>query len=85
MPERWLNATADMEQSYVPFGIGSRQCLGLNFAMASLATAFAVLFRRYDFELVDVIRERDVDHRRTGFMGEPAADSPGMRIRVTKS
>ena len=33
-------------------------------------------------ELYDTIRERDVDHHWGGFVGEPARDSKGIRIRV---
>jgi cytochrome P450 len=28
-PERWLDPTPEMEHAYVPFGRGSRMCVGM--------------------------------------------------------
>ena len=37
--------------AYIPFGGGRHVCLGNSFAMLQIKTIFAVLLRRYDFEL----------------------------------
>ncbi|CAG8685276.1 1289_t:CDS:2, partial [Cetraspora pellucida] len=39
--------------AYIPFGGGPRLCPGKNFAMATLKLLTALLFRRFDIELVD--------------------------------
>lgn len=51
-------------------------------AYAELYTAIATLFRRFDFELVDVVRERDIDAMRDCFIGEPSLESPGVRVTL---
>lgn len=52
--------------------------------MANLYALMATIFRRFEFELVDTVRERDIDHSRSWFIGEPDRNSPGMKIRVAK-
>ncbi|KAL9055449.1 MAG: hypothetical protein Q9162_003547 [Coniocarpon cinnabarinum] len=87
LPERWVGQGAsngDTERFFVPFGMGNRMCLGMNFAMANLYALFATIFRRFELELVDTVRERDVDHSRSWFIGEPAAESMGVKLRVAK-
>lgn len=42
----------------------------------------AKLLRRFDLELYDVVRERDVDHYRDCFLGEPRDDTKGVRVKV---
>ncbi|KAK5703285.1 hypothetical protein LTR97_004234 [Elasticomyces elasticus] len=56
-----------------------------SFAISTLTTGVAMLFRRYDFELVDTIEERDITNSRWWIIGEAAADSPGFFVRPTKS
>ena len=51
-------------------------------ALAELYIVIACLFWRFDLELVDTIRERDVDSTRDCFVGEAALDSPGIRVRI---
>lgn len=85
LPERWLPDAPDLEQisqAYVPFGRGSRMCVGLNFALAELYTVIACLFRRFDLELHDTTRERDIDYARDCFIGEPSPESVGVRIKA---
>ncbi|EMC92456.1 hypothetical protein BAUCODRAFT_78040 [Baudoinia panamericana UAMH 10762] len=59
--------------------------INCSFAMTNILTALTVVFRRFQLELVDTVRERDVDHSRTWFIGEPRADSLGIRVRVVKA
>lgn len=42
----------------------------------------AKLFRRFDLELYDVVRKRDIDHYRDCFLGEPRDDTKGVRVKV---
>jgi cytochrome P450 family 97 subfamily B polypeptide 3 len=39
--------------AYLPFGGGSRKCVGDQFAMLEAAVAMAMLVRRFNFALVD--------------------------------
>lgn len=86
LPERWLEGADDQlarqDRFFLPFGLGSRQCLGMNFAYAELYTAVSAIFRRFELELHDTIRERDVDHSRFWFIGEPSRGSEGVRFKV---
>ncbi|KAI0395230.1 cytochrome P450 [Xylariaceae sp. FL0594] len=87
-PERWLpgsNPDIDRCNRYlVPFGRGSRMCLGFNLAYAELYITLAKLFRERDFELVDTIRERDVDFTRDFLAGGTSEESRGVRVRHAK-
>ena len=42
----------------------------------------SALFRRFELELVDTIRERDVDIARDQFVSKPAKESKGVCVRV---
>ena len=44
----------------------------------------ARLIRRFDLELHDVVKERDIDHHRDCFLGEPRDDTQGVRVRVVR-
>ncbi|KAL8681485.1 MAG: hypothetical protein Q9224_006850 [Gallowayella concinna] len=84
-PQRWLPDNPDLQrinQAYVPFGRGSRMCIGLNFALAELYIVIARLFRQFDLEIFETIRERDVDSVRDCFIGESSPDSLGVRMKV---
>ena len=52
---------------------------------AELYVAVATLFRRFDFDLVNVLRERDIDLMRDCFVGEPSLESPGVRATVKRA
>ncbi|CAD6568443.1 MAG: hypothetical protein ASARMPRED_001717 [Alectoria sarmentosa] len=85
LPERWLSHSPDLErinQAYVPFGRGSRMCVGLNFALAELYIVIACLFRRFDLQLHDTTRERDIDYSRDCFIGESSPESIGVRVKA---
>ena len=44
--------------------------------------ALAVLFRRFNCELYDTIRERDIDLSRDYFVGETKKESQGVRVKI---
>lgn len=54
-PERWLEADGQqaklMEQSFMPFGMGSRTCIGKNISLLEMNKLIPVLVRDFDFEL----------------------------------
>jgi len=51
-------------------------------AYANLYHVLAALFRRFDLELVDTVRERDVDIARDQFVSKPSKGSRGVCVRV---
>lgn len=51
-------------------------------AYPEMYLCLAKLVRRFECELFDVVRERDIDHYRDCFLGEPRDDSNGVRLRV---
>ena len=85
-PERWLGDGALRLRRYlVPFGKGTRACLGMHLAHAELYLAIAVVFRRFDFELVDVTKERDFVVSRDTFNGSTSAESKGVTATVVRA
>ncbi|XP_045765244.1 cytochrome P450 4C1-like [Maniola jurtina] len=46
-PERFLSATPDQLAAFMPFGYGSRSCIGLQLALTSIKLSLAELTRRY--------------------------------------
>ena len=82
-PERWLGGTEQQPQRYlVPFARGTRACLGINLAWAELYLILATVFRRFDFDVSSVVRERDIDVAADMIMGVPAPDSKGIIVKV---
>lgn len=53
-------------------------------ALPEMYLCLAKLVRRFECELFDVVRERDIDHHRDCFLGEPRDDTKGVRMRVLK-
>ena len=85
-PERWLGDTTQKLRRYlVPFGKGTRACLGMHLAYADLYLAIAVIFRRFNFELHNVVKERDFVVSRDTFNGSTRADSKGVTARVVRA
>ncbi|KAF2180108.1 cytochrome P450 [Zopfia rhizophila CBS 207.26] len=85
IPERWLESNPDYKRNntyFFPFHKGHRNCIGINLAWCQMYLSLAKLFRRFDFELYDVVRERDIDHHRDCFLGEPRDDTKGVRVKV---
>ncbi|KAJ3866885.1 cytochrome P450 [Lentinula novae-zelandiae] len=59
-PDRWLaGETNEMMHDFVPFGKGSRVCVGLNLAWSELYLIFGNLFRKVDMKLI--IDENTID------------------------
>ena len=52
------------------------------FAQAELNLAFLTIFRRFDMELYETRKERDVDYIGDGFLGLHNPDSLGVRVKV---
>lgn len=83
-PDRWLETKKEnyrLEKYLVPFTRGSRACLGINLAYAELFLTLAIVFRRFNFELVETGRE-DVDVARDCFIATPMKGSKGVRVVV---
>lgn len=83
-PERWFKKSSAerLEKYLVNFSRGTRQCLGINLAHAEIYLTLAAIFRQFDMELYDTIRERDVDMAYDFFNPCPSLDSPGVRVLI---
>ena len=57
-------------------------CIGLNLAMAELYLMLGAVFNRFELELYDTNKERDIDSTRDYFIGEPSKHSQGVRVKV---
>ena len=80
---------SDGSPSAIPFNnLGSRRgseiqlTLDGSLAFANIYHVLSALFRRFDLELVDTIRERDVDMARDKFISKPVKESKGVCVRV---
>ena len=87
-PERWLDEAGKISSAkdkyYVPFHRGHRMCLGYNFATTMMLMTMASVFRRFEFELVDTVYERDVKIVRDCFIGDVDPETKGVKVRVVK-
>jgi cytochrome P450 len=76
-PERWLDGLEKRlpRGAYIPFGLGSRKCIGASFAMMEATLLLATIARRWRFELApgDIPTHPSITLR-------PAAAMPG-RLR----
>ncbi|KAH7310793.1 cytochrome P450 [Stachybotrys elegans] len=84
LPERWLSDNpelADISPYHLPFGRGSRMCVGMNVATTALHVGLAAFFRRHDFVLHDTTYEMDVKMVRDCFSGDTSHESKGVRIK----
>ncbi|KAK4561003.1 hypothetical protein LTR86_004958 [Recurvomyces mirabilis] len=58
-PERWLeNVSPKMQRDYIPFGLGSRQCIARNLATTELLLATRALAREGVLEGAKAVKER---------------------------
>ena len=51
-------------------------------AYAEIYLGLAAMFRRFELELFDTLRKRDVDTVRDCFVGMPSPESKGVRLKV---
>ena len=86
IPERWIPLQTNGQELLkflVPFGGGSRQCVGMEFGKSEILTAIATVFRRFGnvMELVDTTRERDVDMVYDIFNPASSKEGNGVVVR----
>jgi cytochrome P450 len=88
-PARWIQSATNsaqtvshLEHYLTPFSKGPRSCLGSNLAYSEIYLASAALLRRFDLQLFETSRERDVDVCRDCFVGLPRKDTKGVRVKV---
>lgn len=82
-PERWLGEDQKKLLRYLtPFSRGTRACVGINLTWAEMYLGLASVFRRFDFDLAEVVRERDVDCVRDYITAAPARGSKGIIVKV---
>lgn len=86
-PERWLQggaeSTGSLKRYFLPFGKGSRICLGMNLAYAELYLTLAAVFRRFELRLFETTRA-DVDMAHDFIGASARLDSKGVRVVVHK-
>lgn len=82
-PERWIEDPG-LERSFVPFSRGSRQCLGINLALAELYIAFATVFSRFEFELFET-DVSDVEMAHAYLVPYSKWDTNGVRVKVRQT
>ncbi|OSS47233.1 hypothetical protein B5807_10115 [Epicoccum nigrum] len=84
-PERWMaDVSPAMLRNYVPFGRGSRNCLGQYLGLAELFLTLAMLFRPGGLELqLFQTDESDVVRAHDFILALPRLDTKGVRVTVT--
>lgn len=80
-PERWLS-NPNLKRYLMPFSRGSRQCLGMNLALAELYYGIALLWRSLRMELWDTVEKRDVLTTYDCFIGMADLKSEGIKVRI---
>lgn len=64
-PERWLESeerSQKMERYYIPFGHGSRTCIGKNISLMEISKLIPQLVRMFDLELVSPEAELEIEN-----------------------
>lgn len=59
-------------------------CLGINLANAELYLAVAYICARFDMELFETERERDVDVVMDSVIRQPSLESKWIRVKITR-
>ncbi|KAJ5353128.1 cytochrome P450 pisatin demethylase [Penicillium brevicompactum] len=84
-PERWLESNKEqliaMEQNYMPFGAGSRTCIGKNISLLEMGKLMPILVRDFDFVLSRKIEQESWATRARWFV-KPQDFEVGVRRRV---
>lgn len=83
-PERWLQPESkELEKYLVPFGSGSRMCIGMNLSLAEQYLGLAYVFRRFNLKLFET-EKKDVMMHASCMITLSNPDSPGVRVLVEK-
>ena len=82
-PERWTGPHPPFKY-LVPWGRGSRQCVGMELAKAEILTTLATVFRRFgrQMELFGTVRERDIDTVYDVFNPLPSRENNGLMVLI---
>ena len=89
-PERWMRqnrgdgGSGGLDKYLIPFGRGSRICLGMNLAYAELYLGLAAVVARFEMKLYQTGRE-DVDLAHDFVAGSARVGSKGIRVVVLGS
>ncbi|KAK4655496.1 hypothetical protein QC762_302900 [Podospora pseudocomata] len=87
-PERWLGSGKRLDRYLVPFGRGSRACLGIRYgstlAYAEMYLTAATIVKRFDWEMYETTLGRDIACHRDAFVALGAHDSPGVRATMSR-
>ncbi|KAL8946840.1 MAG: hypothetical protein Q9222_006816 [Ikaeria aurantiellina] len=88
-PERWLpleTEGARLQKYLVVFSRGSRQCLGMHLGTAEVYLCLARIFRNYGgyLNIVDTVKERDVDLTHDFFTPSAKPESKGVCMIIGK-
>ena len=81
VPERWdeKRLTTKQKESFIPFSVGPRACVGRNVAEMELKVMVGTVFRNFEFR-----DEHDgVMETREGFLRKPLGYNVGIRRRAT--
>ena len=68
IPERFEVGSEDEEtlkQTFFPFGLGKRNCIGMNLAQMEIKLILATLFQKYDFEFKSDKENIDTEFKMT--------------------
>ncbi|KAJ2902593.1 hypothetical protein MKZ38_000354 [Zalerion maritima] len=81
IPDRWIEDPGLLKY-FVPFGKGTRQCIGINLAFAELYITIAKVFTRFEFELFETDTS-DVEMEHAYLVPYTKWESQGIRVMVT--